>query len=79
MKVIIIYCDTWDFRQQASRAEDEITKEYPHATLIPVPSVGGIFQILVDGHTIFSNKDTKEFPIKGELVTHIKKIRISST
>lgn len=74
MKVIIIYCDTWDFRQQASRAGDEITKEYPNTILIPVPSTGGIFEIIVDGINIFSKKAIGRFPKEGELVKGIEKL-----
>jgi len=77
MQVNIIYCNQWSYRPKASRAGDEIYAAYPDADLIGVPSFGGVFEIEVDGTTIFSKEKEGRFPIDGELVKRIKELEFS--
>jgi len=74
MQVNIIYCNQWSYRPKASRAGDEIIKAYPDADLVGVPSFGGVFDVEVDGETIFSKDKEMRFPIDGELIKRIKEL-----
>jgi len=55
--------------KEATRAVEEILDKYRNqvaeATLIP--SSGGVFEVQVNGRTIFSKKETGRFPTPGEL------------
>jgi selenoprotein W-related protein len=56
--------------KEATRAVEEILDKYTNqvaeATLIP--SSGGVFEVQVNGRTIFSKKETGRFPTPGELI-----------
>lgn len=77
MQVNIIYCNQWAYRPKATRAVDEIASVYPDADIAGVPSFGGVFEIEVDGTTIFSKEKEGRFPIDGELVKRIKEFEFS--
>ena len=77
MQINIIYCNQWSYRPKASRAGDEINKAYPDADLVGVPSFNGVFDIEVDGVTVFSKDKEGRFPIEGELVKRIKEYEFS--
>jgi selenoprotein W-related protein len=77
MQVNIIYCNQWAYRPRASRAGDEILSVYPDADVIGVPSFGGVFEVEVDGKTIFSKEKEGRFPIDGELVKRIKELEFN--
>lgn len=75
MKVKITYCNSWNYKPQAFRVKDEITKAYPNADVEVILGDGGNFIVDVDGKVIFSKKDMKEprFPFENEIVDLIKK------
>ncbi len=39
-----------------------------------IPGAGGVFDVIVDGKTIYSKKETGRFPEKGETLELIKKL-----
>lgn len=39
-----------------------------------IPSSGGVFEVTVDGKTLFSKKEQNRFPTKGEVLTAIKEL-----
>ena len=76
MKVVIRYCNSWAYRPQASRVEDEIMSAYKDAVVELVAGARGEFSVEVDGKMIFSNKnyDDRRFPNSGEIVELISKV-----
>ena len=77
MQINIIYCNQWAYRPKASRAGDEIASVYPSADIVGVASYGGVFEVEVDGETIFSKEKEGRFPIEGELVKRMKELEFS--
>lgn len=41
------------------------------ATLSLIPSGGGVFEVVADGKTVFSKKDTGRRPEPGEVLTSL--------
>ena len=37
-----------------------------------LPSTGGVFEVTVDGKTVFSKKELKRFPEEGEIAGLLK-------
>ena len=56
---------------------EEIHEAYPNADLVGTASSGGIFDVEVDGVTVFSKDKEGRFPIDGELVKRIKELEFS--
>jgi selenoprotein W-related protein len=52
---------------------EEILKDKKNdvATLSLIPSSGGVFEVVADGKTIFSKKQTGRRPEPGEVVTSL--------
>jgi selenoprotein W-related protein len=74
MKYIdIIFCANWGYQHQAARVA-EIQREYPEVEIEEIPGAGGVFDVIVDGKTIYSKKETGRFPEKGETLELIKKL-----
>lgn len=76
MDIKITYCNSWSYRPQASRVEEEIKSVYNDAKIELVPGSGGNFIIEVDGKIIFSKRDMDEprFPNDGEILKLIDMI-----
>lgn len=77
MKVVITYCTQWNYQPKASRAEEEIKSNFPHADILLIRGSGGIFDVEVDGTIVFSKArkigtDTVRFPENGELTKLIQ-------
>lgn len=77
MQINIIYCNQWSYRPKASRAEDEIQSVYVDAEIAKIPSMGGVFDVEVDGTIVFSKDKEYRFPIEGELIKRIKEYEFS--
>lgn len=74
MKVRITYCNSWSYRPQASRVEEEIKSIYNDANIEFIAGSGGNFIVEVDGKIVFSKKDMQNprFPNDGEILELIK-------
>lgn len=52
--------------------EDEIKSAYSNADVLTLPSMGGIFDVEVDGKIIFSKYKENRFPYEGEILSLFK-------
>ena len=46
----------------------ELKQEIPDAEIRLVPSSGGVFEVTVDGHLVFSKKALRRHPQPGEIM-----------
>ena len=69
MKVRIEYCGQWNYKPRASRLEDELLAAFGQDLDVElVRGSGGVYEITVDGETVFSKKKKGRFPESGEIV-----------
>lgn len=68
-RVTIEYCVPCDYSKQALSVANELIRNYQHAIseLAFEMSSGGVFEVKVDGDTLFSKKETKRHPKPGEV------------
>ena len=72
MELEIVYCMTWNYRPDADRVSKEIrikTGLDPELT----PGSGGIFDVKLDGETVFSKHEVGRFPKDGEISDLLEK------
>ena len=72
MELEIIYCMTWNYRPDADRVSKEIrikTGLDPKLT----PGSGGIFDVKLNGETVFSKHQVGRFPKDSEISDLIEK------
>jgi len=50
----------------------ELKQEIPDAEVRLVPSSGGVFEVTVDGHLVFSKKALRRHPQPGEIMKLIR-------
>lgn len=55
--------------------EDEIRNAYNDADVLAVPSTGGVFDVEVDGTTIFSKHKENRFPEPNEIIALLQKAK----
>ena len=73
MDIKITYCSIWNFQPRAAGLADAIkTKMGLTPTL--VPGSNGVYDIEVDGRTIFSKHQTKRFPDNEEIIKSLETI-----
>ena len=72
MELEIVYCMTWNYRPDADRVSKEIrikTGLDPELT----PGSGGIFDVKLNGETVFSKHKVGRFPKDGEISNLLEK------
>ena len=72
MELEIVYCMTWNYRPDADRVSKEIrikTGLDPELT----PGSGGIFDVKLNGETVFSKHQVGRFPKDGEISDLLEK------
>ena len=72
MELEIVYCMTWNYRPDADRVSKEIrikTGLDPELT----PGSGGIFDVKLNGETVFSKHEVGRFPKDGEISDLLEK------
>ena len=73
MKLIIKYCDTWNYLPNAQSARDEMLSKHPKATIELVVGSNGQFDIILEHYgdetIVFSKESTGRFPESGEVLT----------
>ena len=72
MELEIVYCMTWNYRPDADRVSKEIrikTGLDPELT----PGSGGIFDVKLNGETVFSKHQLGRFPKDGEISDLLEK------
>ncbi len=64
MNISIEYCMEWNYEPRALSLRDVLQKEYPNTEIKLIPSSGGVFEIMINGHlNVFSKRKTGRFPI----------------
>jgi len=66
MQIEIEYCQVWDYLPTATSLAAELKEKYGVEPKL-VSSGGGVFEIQVDNHLIFSKKQLKRFPEPNEI------------
>lgn len=68
-RITIEYCVPCDYSVHALRVARELIQNYQHAIreLTFEMSSGGVFEVTVDGETLFSKKELKRHPEPGEV------------
>lgn len=68
-RVVIKYCVPCDYSESALMAAQELIRNYQHVLdeLTFEMSRGGVFEITVDGATLFSKRALKRHPKPGEI------------
>ena len=72
MKVSIEYCSMWNYLPRASSLEEELKSKFPDIETNLISSVGGVYEVSLDGNLIFSKKELKRFPDEREIEKLIK-------
>ena len=67
MELEIVYCMTWNYKPDADRVSKEIRIK---TGLDPklIPGSGGIFDVKLNGETVFSKHQVGRFPKDGEIL-----------
>ena len=71
MKIQIHYCTVWNYEPRAAGLAEAIRKKFA-ITPEMIPGSNGIYEIVVDGDTIFSKHLGKKFPENDEILEIIK-------
>ena len=61
----------WNYKPDAARLAEELQKEFDVEAKL-VAGGNGIFDVIVDGETIFSKSKTDRFPEPGEITKQLK-------
>ena len=73
MKVEITYCMKWNYKPRASRL-GELLKDKFNADVELIGGSGGVYEVVVDGKTIFSKASAGRFPEDTEILEAIQSI-----
>ena len=74
MNVSIEYCTQWNYEPNALSLRDELMDNFGFSSEL-IESGGGVFEIKVNGHLIFSKKQLSRFPEEGEIVRFIEDLQ----
>ena len=73
MKIVIKYCDTWNYLPNAQSARDELLTKHPKAEIDLVVGSNGQFDIILEHYgnetIVFSKESSDRFPESGEVLT----------
>ena len=73
MKIVIKYCDTWNYLPNAQSARDEILSKHPKAEIDLVVGSNGQFDIILEHYgnetIVLSKESSGRFPESGESVS----------
>lgn len=74
--ISIEYCTSWGYLGRVVALSRSILNEHKLkiGDLRIIPSLGGVFEVIVDGELVFSKTDLGRFPEKGEVEEIIKNI-----
>lgn len=74
MDIKIMYCTAWNYEPKAAGLAAIIKENFDISPEL-VPGSGGVYEIAVDGKTLFSRRQEKRFPENAEIVELIKKLQ----
>ena len=70
MKIKINYCSVWNYEPRAAGLADTLKKEFGIISELIVGS-NGVYEVIMDGKTIFSKNQAKRFPDDDEIINLI--------
>ena len=74
MNISIEYCMEWNYEPRALSLRDELINKFGINSEMR-PSSGGVFEVMANGHLIFSKKSLNRFPNLGEVVQFIEDLQ----
>ena len=66
MKVSIEYCTSWGYLNQALSLRESIESKFGIKAEL-IKGTGGVFEVKVNNHYIFSKKEENRFPEENEI------------
>ena len=71
--VRVAFCERGNYRRVAERLLGALEEEFPGARIIGElePAGGGLFEVSVEGHLVFSKRATLRLPEAAEIVYHV--------
>ncbi len=73
MPLSIEYCITCNYRPMAASLAMVIKKETGMDTVLSGSTTSGAFEVILDGHPIFSKLQSNRFPDHAQIVKTLKK------
>lgn len=76
-KIISIeYCTSWGYLSRAVALAENLLDEHKNDIdkVIIIPSSGGVFEVAVNGESIFSKKELDRFPEENEVEDKIREL-----
>lgn len=76
-KIISIeYCTSWGYLNRAVALLENLLNEHKNNVnkVIVIPSTGGVFEVSINGESIFSKKELGRFPKENEVEDKIRDI-----
>ena len=71
MKIEIKYCAVWNYKPEAAGLAEELRNSLGVESEL-TPGSNGIFDVIVDGKTVFSKYETGRFPDTDEISSKLK-------
>lgn len=73
MNISIKYCTSWGYYSQALRLREEIQNKFS-ADVEILEGSGGVFEVELNGDSIFSKKELGRFPNENEVIDLIEEV-----
>ena len=71
MDIKINYCSVWNYKPRAAGLADNIKEKFGTSPEL-IAGSNGVYDIIVDGKTIFSKHKTNRFPDNNEILEMLK-------
>ena len=73
MNISIKYCTSWGYYSQALRLREELQNKFS-ADVEILEGSGGVFEVELNGDSIFSKKELGRFPNENEVIDLIEEV-----
>ena len=73
MNINITYCTSWGYLNQALSLRESIENKFGVRAEL-TPGTGGIFEVTLNSHLIFSKKELGRFPNDNEVIDLIEEV-----
>lgn len=72
----IEYCTSWGYLSRAVALADSLLNEHKNNInkVVIIPSSGGVFEVSMNGESVFSKKELGRFPEENEVEDEIRKL-----
>ena len=73
MNISIKYCTSWGYYSQALRLREELQNKFS-ADVEILEGSGGVFEVELNGNSVFSKKELGRFPNENEVIDLIEEV-----